>query len=79
MPWLLDNLTNIGLTLDIIGALLIFFDSPKVDYQTIIYNRHEKKPLKKKANRKNRLAKSGALILFFGFALQLLDNLGFKL
>lgn len=65
-------LTNTGLILGIIGGLMIFFSSPKVSYATILYSREESKKLGKKANRKNNLAKFGALILFIAFLLQLI-------
>jgi len=75
MNWLLSNLNNIGLILDIIGALMIFLDSPKVSFETRFYRRKEQDGLNKKAKRINNLAKIGALILFIGFLLQFIYNL----
>ena len=72
MNWLLSNLANIGLILDIIGALLIFISSPKVTFSTYFYNQDELKKLGDKARRINKTAKIGAFILFIGFLLQLI-------
>ena len=65
-------LTNTGLILGIIGALMIFFSSPKVSYSITIHKDEEYKNLSEKANHKNKLAKFGALILFIGFLFQLI-------
>jgi len=70
MPELSTILTNIGLSLDIIGALMIFFGSPKISFATILHSDEENIRLGKIANRKNKLAKFGALILFVGFVMQ---------
>jgi hypothetical protein len=60
-----------GLCINIIGALLIFFNTPLINYKTYLYNKSEEDGLNKKAKRKNDLARLGALLLVVGFALQL--------
>jgi len=69
-----ELLNSIGLVLDIIGALIMFFNSQKVSYATLIHNTDITRKLQKKAKLKNRLANSGALFLVVGFSLQLLSN-----
>jgi hypothetical protein len=72
--FLLQNLTNFGLLLDMGGALLIFFNTPEMQYGVTPYLIEELKYLDKKAKKQRRLARTGALLLFLGFALQLAAN-----
>jgi hypothetical protein len=51
MFFLIAHLANIGLIIDITGALLIFFNSPLITYRTIIYMQEEKEKLEKKAKK----------------------------
>lgn len=67
-------LNNTGLCIDIIGVVLIFFNSPKITYNTYIYNDQELKELNKKASRKYRYARIGLLLLVIGFGMQLASN-----
>jgi hypothetical protein len=70
----LNNLSNIGLIIDITGAMLMFFGAEKVSYTVIIHPNEEYKRLAKEAACKNRMVKLGAVLLFIGFALQLAAN-----
>ncbi len=74
MHLILSNLNNIGLVMDIAGALLMFFGTEKASYEVYIYNKGETERLEKKAYIKNLLIKTGALLLFFGFLLQIFGN-----
>ena len=66
-------LNTIGLVIDIIGALLMYFNTQPVNYQTYIYRREELKgSLYKKAKKKNQKIKLGAFLLFVGFFIQII-------
>lgn len=67
-------LNSIGLFLDILGALLIFFNSPEKTHVTLIHSDEETNRLERKAKRQVNYTKIGALILTFGFVLQLISN-----
>ena len=61
-----------GLILDIIGVILIFFNSPQISHQVYIYNDEETERLEKKAKRNLQLTKVGLMLLVIRFALQLI-------
>ena len=61
-----------GLILDIIGAVLIFFNSPQISHEVYIYNQEETDRLEKKARRNHLMTKIGLVLLIIGFVLQLL-------
>ena len=69
-----ELINSIGLGLDILGAALIFFNSPKPSHSTVIYQNDELERLARKDNRKHNLAKAGLFILIMGFILQLISN-----
>ena len=69
-----NYLNIIGLALDVSGACLVFFNSPKTTYQTHMYQSSEIPELVKKADKQNNLAKFGFLLLFIGFMIQLISN-----
>ena len=70
----LFTLSNIGLVIDIIGAMLMFFGAEKVLYTVIVHKNEKYQSLAKKATRKNRMVKIGAVLLLIGFILQLVGN-----
>jgi hypothetical protein len=57
--------------LNMSGALLMFFNTPKVDSQLYIYNKAEMAEIHKRDERMNKLTRFGMLLLFVGFLLQL--------
>jgi hypothetical protein len=59
-----------GLVIDIIGALMIFLNSPKLE-ATAFIGATSDDPV---VNRRNRIAKYGMGIIMIGFLLQLLSN-----
>jgi uncharacterized protein YxeA len=65
-------LSILGLCIDIIGAFFIYLNSPKVSFETYLYNQEELTELEKKATRMHRMTQLGALLLVLGFALQIL-------
>lgn len=67
-------LTATGLLIDLCGAVLIFFNSPKMSYKTILYNDHQLDRLQKKADRMHLLARFGMILLVIGFGMQLTSN-----
>lgn len=60
-----------GLSIDIIGAMLIFFNSPKMSYGIFMYNKEELEYLNKKASKMHRRTQIGAILLAIGFILQI--------
>lgn len=68
-------LNIIGLCIDICGAFLMFFNSPKMSYQVCIYTNKEMEVLERKAKRMHRLTQIGAILLGIGFILQIGGNL----
>ena len=59
-----------GLIIDIIGASMIFFNSPKLE-ATAFIGATSDDPV---VNRRNKIAKYGMGVIMIGFALQLLSN-----
>lgn len=75
MIWETARLVNsCGLIIDLFGAFLLFLNSPKISFDTFVYNSSEDDKLHQKANRKHALAKTGMFLLIIGFAMQLLSN-----
>lgn len=73
--WEITKIVNsCGLIIDLFRAILLFLNSPKISFDTYLYNESEEAELQKKANKKHILAKSGIGLLIIGFALQLLSN-----
>lgn len=69
----LNKLLNIiGLVINIAGALLMFINTPRVNFQVYLYNREEGPLLRDKEKRMNKRIKQGMLLLFIGFFLQLI-------
>jgi len=65
-------LSILGLSIDIIGAFLIYLNSPKVRFGTYLYNQTELTELEKKATKMHRLTQIGALLLVLGFSFQMI-------
>lgn len=66
------NFLNIsGLLLDIIGAALVFFNSPEVTSTSYGYFINEAVKIEKKAHRKRKRARIGFALLAIGFILQI--------
>ncbi len=69
----ISNLLKIiGLFINICGALMLFFATPKVNSETAIYSEKESPQMERKDLLKNRVKRSGALLLFLGFLCQLI-------
>jgi len=63
-------LISCGLLLDIVGVIIMFLNSPKIEYGVIMYNQSEQEALNKKARRFHRNTKTGLIMLTAGFILQ---------
>jgi hypothetical protein len=63
-------INSTGLVLDILGALLIFFNSPKLEATTFI----GASSTDTVTERKNKIAKAGMGLIATGFILQLISN-----
>lgn len=61
---------SIGLLLDIIGVIIMFLNSPRVEYGPVMYHKNEQEALNKKARKYHRNTKVGLIILSSGFTLQ---------
>lgn len=64
-------LNSIGLFIDIVGVLLVFFNSPVVTYKTYIYKREEEDKFERKAVKKRNLSRIGIGLIGIGFMFQL--------
>jgi len=67
-------INSFGLLLDIVGALLMFYNSQAVSFQTFIYQQKELKELNVRAKKMNFRVKLGAFLMFTGFLLQLIAS-----
>lgn len=67
-------INSIGLFLDVVGALLMFYNSQPVNFVVRLNNRERNNELMKIAKRMNKRIKLGAFLLFLGFTLQLISN-----
>lgn len=67
-----NSINIIGLCFDILGASLMFYYTPKIDFNTYLYNKSEQESIKSKAQTKNRMIRFGMLLLAVGFCLQAL-------
>lgn len=69
-----DIINSFGLCIDIVGAALVFFNSPEKTYTTYLYTAAEQKELNKKAKKTRFLARTGFALLTVGFIVQLISN-----
>ncbi len=65
---------SVGPLLDVIGALLMLFNSQPVNYDILFRDRERLKELRVVAKKKNQRIRFGAFLLFLGFMLQLISN-----
>lgn len=65
---------SLGLAIDIVGAGLVFFNSPEKTHITYAYQHSELEALKIKTKRIRMFAQSGFALLAIGFLLQLTSN-----
>lgn len=63
-----------GLAFDIVGAALVFFNSPEMQSEIFTYNHSETEELERKDKKHINLARVGFAFLGFGFLLQLISN-----
>ncbi len=61
-----------GLVISMAGAMLVYLNTPKVNFQIYLYNESERPEKERKAKAMNRRTKQGMLFIFFGFLLQLI-------
>ena len=67
------NIINIiGLCFDVLGASLMFYFTPKIDFKTYLYINSEVPKINAKAKFKNNMIRFGLLLLVIGFCLQAL-------
>ena len=67
-------INSIGLCLDIIGAAIIFFNSPEKSYTTYLYRKAELEKLNIKAKKTRKKTQIGFAFLALGFILQLISD-----
>ena len=60
----------LGLLLNISGAGLMFWGSPKISSQVFLYNKSEKEGLQKIDKANNQKIRWGMILLFLGFVFQ---------
>lgn len=66
-----SNICNIiGLGFDILGAFLMFWFTPKIDFNTYVFNSSEAPEFEAKARFKNNMVRFGMILLVCGFSLQ---------
>jgi hypothetical protein len=65
---------SVGLAIDIIGATIMFVNTPKVHHRTYLYTKSERRTLDAADERTNKSTQRGFAFLFVGFAIQLISN-----
>lgn len=66
-----QNIFNLaGLIINIVGAYTMYHYTPKVTSQLVMYLESEEVQLRKKDLHKNKMIRSGMLLLFIGFLFQ---------
>jgi hypothetical protein len=65
-----DILNLIALFISMAGSFLMYFYSPNVSSQTIIYRKVEMERINKRDAHKNKMLRRGMLLLFIGFIIQ---------
>ena len=67
-----QNILNVsGLVTGMAGSFIMYHFSSKVSSQVVLFRREEAQQLHKKDVFKNKMIRSGMLLLFIGFAFQL--------
>ncbi|PHS66980.1 MAG: hypothetical protein COB12_04780 [Flavobacterium sp.] len=67
-------INSIGLLIDIAGALLIYKNTPKVNFDSFYYDEEVHAKMRVTAKKMNDRVRLGTLLLFSGFIIQLLSN-----
>jgi len=67
---IIDILNLLALLINVAGSFLMFYFSPAVNSMSYLYNRSELPEIKKRDDRKNKMVRTGMLILLIGFLLQ---------
>lgn len=67
----LSTILNLsGLVVNMAGAFIMYYFSPKVSTRIFIYTDKENEMQREKDNRNNTMIRFGMLVLFIGFAIQ---------
>lgn len=67
----IQNIFNLaGLVINMIGAYVMYHYSPKVSSQLMLALKAEAEQMRKKDLHKNKMIRSGMLLLFIGFLFQ---------
>lgn len=69
-----EVINSIGLILDIIGASIMFLNTPKITHQVHLYANAEQRALKAADERTNKTMERGYKLLFLGFTIQFISN-----
>lgn len=66
------NLFNlVGLALNIVGAFIMYWHTPKVNTQSVLYLKSEMEQIRKKDADKNKMIKTGLILIFSGIIFQI--------
>lgn len=65
-----DYLNLLALFIGMAGTFLMFYYSPIINSQVIIYRKEEAARIKKRDDRRNKMIRRGMLLLFISFILQ---------
>lgn len=71
----INYIGTVGLCLDIFGALIMFYNTPKVNSRLYVYTQKENETFRKRDIKKNRNLKRGIFLIIIGFCLQLLQSI----
>lgn len=63
-------LNIIGLVINMAGAFMVYYHTPKIGFRTILYNKKEAKEREEATKITNQRISHGMLILFIGFFFQ---------
>jgi hypothetical protein len=65
---------SIGLVFDVLGAILIYKNTPKVSFDNFLYDTEVYEKMRITARKMNKRVRVGTLFLFTGFLIQLISN-----
>jgi len=63
-------ISSAGLLFDMLGAMMMYFNTPKVETVPMTYMRSEMEAILAADRRRNRMIRLGVALLAFGFLLQ---------
>jgi hypothetical protein len=66
----IDIVNLIAMSINIMGAYLMFYFTPPINSQIYTYNRSEMPAKRKEDARKNKWQRGGMFLIFIGFLLQ---------